>query len=330
MMSLPCSTATRTYRSSLGAYDNDELGARWITPSTTRFDVEGEGLRYHGADGRSLTYPLPRVGEAHDDRIEAITLVRGSEDILMLCRGFEQRETYVRHGHQFLLWQVELRGGAGLHLRYDHHTADRVVLSDLIIRQDDPSQPHLHLGTDIDTHGRLTGLWLMGEDAPQRRLSLYQYDDAGDLTLAQDENTAIRTYQYQQHLVTRHTDRTGRGMNLEWQGLGPDARAVRGWADDGSFDTRLEWDRNIRLTYVTDAHGQETWHYYDILGYTYRIIHPDKRSEWLFHDEAKNVTTHGQAPDCHRTFLPVRFSIGRRCRERFPKWCRAAGKDLSI
>ncbi|WP_254607898.1 DUF6531 domain-containing protein, partial [Burkholderia aenigmatica] len=53
---------TRTYRSSLGAFDDGELGARWITPYTTRIDVTGKGLRYHGADGRSHDYPLPKVG----------------------------------------------------------------------------------------------------------------------------------------------------------------------------------------------------------------------------------------------------------------------------
>ncbi|WP_366518861.1 hypothetical protein, partial [Pseudomonas sp. VA159-2] len=30
---------------------------------------------------------------------------------------------------------------------------------------------------------------------------------------------------------------------------------------------------------MTDAHGQQTKHYYDILGYTYRIKHPDGNSE---------------------------------------------------
>ncbi|KVA56904.1 type IV secretion protein Rhs [Burkholderia cepacia] len=283
---------TRTYRSSLGAYDAGDLGARWITPYTTRFDVVGEGLRYHGADGRSHDYPLPKVGEAHDDRIEDLTLIRTGENSLALCRGFERRETYQRHGDRYLLTRIELRGGAGLMLGYDHRVGERVVLSDLVTYQDDLSQPHTHLGTDVDTQGRIIGLWLMGEDAPQRRLSLYRYDEAGDLTIAQDENAQVWTYAYQHHLITRYTDRTGRGMNLEWQGEGPDARAVHEWADDGSFDTRLEWDENIRLTYVTDAHGEETWYYCDILGYTYRIIHPDKRSEWFFRDDAKNVIRH--------------------------------------
>ena len=81
-------------------------------------------------------------------------------------------------------------------------------------------------------------------------------------------------------------------MNLEYNGTGSDAKAVREWSDDGSFATTLEWDSNIRLTYVTDALGGETWYYYDIQGYTYRIIHPDKLEEWFFRDDAKNVTRH--------------------------------------
>ncbi|WP_174430038.1 RHS repeat-associated core domain-containing protein [Burkholderia metallica] len=283
---------TRTYRSSLGAYDDGELGARWITPYTTRIDAIGEGLRYHGADGRSHDYPLPKVGQHHEDRIEDLLLVRASDHQLVLCRGHERRETYQRYGDHFLLVKIELRGGAGMLLGYDHRVAGRAVLSDLITYQDDPSQVHTRLGTLVDEAGRITGMWLMGEEEPQRRLSLYRYDEAGDLTLAQDENAAAWTYQYQHHLIIRYTDRTGRGMNLMWQGEGPDARAVREWADDGSFDTRLEWDENIRLTYVTDAHGRETQHYYDHLGYTYRITHPDKRSEWFFRDAAKNVVHH--------------------------------------
>ncbi|SDV04000.1 YD repeat-containing protein [Pseudomonas mucidolens] len=86
--------------------------------------------------------------------------------------------------------------------------------------------------------------------------------------------------------------RTGLGMNLQWQGEGADAQAIREWADDGSYDTRLEWDENIRLTYVIDALDQETWYYYDILGYTYRVIYPDGNEEWLFRDDAKNVVRH--------------------------------------
>ena len=67
---------------------------------------------------------------------------------------------------------------------------------------------------------------------------------------------------------------------------------MREWADDGSFDTRLEWDRTLRLTYITDALGQETRYYSDIRGYPTRIVHPDQLEEWFFWDTAKNLTRH--------------------------------------
>jgi len=284
---------TRTYNSRLGAYDHSELGARWINEFTTRFDCVEDGVMFHAADGRSRAYPLPKVGLFHYDAIENSTLVRAGEDQLLLCHGFERKETYVRRNQRYVLTNVVLRNGAGIMLHYEHRHDQQSVLSDLITYQEnDFTKVHLHLGTLVDDQGRLIGLWEIRDGTPQRQLCAYHYDAYGDLVQAQDENGAVWSYQYQHHLITRYTDRTGRGMNLEWQGAGADAKACREWADDGSFDTRLEWDENIRLTYVTDAHGNETWHYYDILGYTYRIRHADGLSEWLFRDEAKNVVRH--------------------------------------
>ncbi|QZI69364.1 RHS domain-containing protein [Pseudomonas protegens] len=283
---------TRTYCSRLGSYDLGVMGARWINEFSTRFDQVDDALLFHAADGRSHAYPLPKVGDAHYDPIENLTLVHAAQDQLVLCTGVERKETYVRRGQRYLLSHIALRSGAGVMLHYEHRHGDEAVLSDLITYLGDLSQVHLHLGTLIDQQGRLTGLWEIRDGVPQRQLCGYQYDAAGDLVLAQDEHAAAWSYEYQHHLITRYTDRTGRGINLKWQGQGPDAKAVREWADDGSFDTRLEWDENIRLTYVTDAYGHETWHYYDILGYTYRIRHPDERSEWLFRDDAKNILRH--------------------------------------
>ncbi|PYC25582.1 type IV secretion protein Rhs [Pseudomonas jessenii] len=284
---------TRTYNSRLDAYDQSDLGARWISEFTTRFDCVDDGLTFYGADGRDHSYPLPKVGLFHYDAIENITLVRNSEDQLLLCRGFERTETYVRRGQRFVLSNISLRNGAGIMLHYEHRHGEHSLLSDLITYQEnDFTKVHLHLGTMIDEHGRFIGLWQIVDGEPLRQLCAYQYDAYGDLIQAQDENGAVWSYQFQHHLITRYTDRTGRGMNLQWDGSSAKAKAVREWADDGSFDTRLEWHENIRLTYVTDAYGNETWHYYDILGYTYRIQHADGLSEWLFRDEAKNVVRH--------------------------------------
>jgi hypothetical protein len=228
-----------------------------------------DGLTFYGADGRDHSYPLPKVGLFHYDAIEDITLVRNSEDQLLLCRGFERKETYVRRGQRFVLSNISLRNGAGIMLHYEHRHGEHSLLSDLITYQEnDFTKVHLHLGTMIDDHGRFIGLWQIVDGEPLRQLCAYQYDAYGDLIQAQDENGAVWSYQFEHHLITRYTDRTGRGMNLQWDGQSAKAKAIREWADDGSFDTRLEWDENIRLTYVTDALGNETWHYYDILSTT--------------------------------------------------------------
>ncbi|HEX8593289.1 MAG TPA: RHS repeat-associated core domain-containing protein, partial [Pseudomonas sp.] len=284
---------TRTYCSSLDAYDEDVIGARWITPFTTRFDCVDDGLVFHDADGRSHAFTLPTVKRHHFNAIENLTVLRVSKDRLVLLRGLEHKETYVREGNRFVLINIGLPNGAGIMLHHEHRHGGHSVLSELVTYSEKGvNKVHLRLGTLIDGQGRLTGVWEIRDGDVKRQLCAYQYDDFGDLALAQDENGAAWRYQYQDHLITRYTDRTNRGLNLQWQGTGPDAKAVREWADDGSFDTRLAWDENIRLTYVTDALGHETRHYYDSLGYTYRICHADGRSEWFFRDAAKNIIRH--------------------------------------
>lgn len=313
---------SRTYRSQLSAYDRGNLGARWLTPYSIRIDVIGQGkptaLLYHAADGRSHRYPWLAIGQRHVDPVEQIVLTRMSASLLTLDFGKPPpdgepspwRETYelvdtvrakaAEMGKEhFRLIALHSRDGAALGLRYDHVVvngphAGEEILSDIISKQGETVVAHA--GTQIDTDsGRILALWEIRDGKLLRQLAAYDYDDHGDLIRAQDENGAAWQYQYDRHLVTRYTDRTGRGMNLTYDTAidsGLHAKAIREWADDGSGDTRLEWDKNIRLTYVIDALGQETRHYYDIAGYTYRTVYPDGLEEWLFRDDAKNVVRH--------------------------------------
>jgi RHS repeat-associated protein len=316
---------SRTYRSQLSAYDRGNLGARWLTAYSARIDVVGQGKRaallYHAADGRSHRYPWLAVGQRHHDPVEQITLTRMSAALLTLDYGkllpegepSALRETYelvdtVRAkaadmGKQhFRLIALHAKDGAALGLRYDHVVAHgplagEEVLSDIISRQGETIVAHA--GTQIDADsGFIRALWEIKDGKLMRQLAAYDHDDHGDLIRAQDENGAAWHYQYDRHLVTRYTDRTGRGMNLAYDtsiDSGANAKAIREWADDGSYDTRLEWDKNIRLAYVTDALGHETRYYYDIAGYTYRTMYPDGREEWFFRDDAKNVVRHMHA-----------------------------------
>ncbi|SMC30009.1 YD repeat-containing protein, partial [Andreprevotia lacus DSM 23236] len=283
---------SRTYRSNLAAFNDSEQGARWVTPFSTCIDIDREAgeLVYHGADGRSHRFPLLQVGQSHKNTIENFTLSQLSDTLIAVTYGKDVVESYERVGQRYRLTMMKQRNGLTLGLRYDHPHGEHGQLSDLLVREGDTV--HAHVGVQPDGHGRIAALWEMQDGQPVRQLASYKYNEYGDLVLAQDENGAVWQYQYQHHLLTRYVDRTGRGINLEWDGVNADAKAIHEWADDGSFDTWLQWDKNIRLTYVTDALGQETWYYYDILGYTYRIRYPEGSEEWFFRDDNKNVVKH--------------------------------------
>ncbi|MDI3374754.1 MULTISPECIES: RHS repeat-associated core domain-containing protein [Pseudomonas] len=281
----------RTYRSSLSALDEGPLGARWMLPYSIFMECVGEsGIAYRDADGRSHHYPNPAVGKHNYDAVEDILLIRPSDCELIVARGHDIQEHFHKQGETYRLTTIKHRNGACVALHYEHLFNGKPVLSDLLTYQEERQQHHIHL--EPSGTGHIRSVWLMKDGAPLRQLAAYEHDNNGDLVSAQDENAAQWAYTYHNHLITRYTDRTGRGLNLGWNGEGPDAKAIREWGDDGSFETRLEWDPNIRLTYVTDAQGQETWHYYDILGFTYRIVYPDGNEEWFYRDEAKNVVQH--------------------------------------
>jgi RHS repeat-associated protein len=305
----------RSYSSQLDAYDRGSLGARWNTPYSARVDIvtpakgarQGQpSLVYRAGDGREHAYPVLAVGQVWRDAIEAVTLTRLSETLLALDFGkplpageqADWREVYERvegRPHYRLVAQ-QARDGMSIGLRYDHVIAStgEQVLSDVISKQGELTVAHVGTLPDAQT-GLIKSLWELKDGQVVRQLAAYTHDAERDLVAAQDEDGASWSYTYAHHLVTRYTDRTGRGMNLQYDGTGANAKAVREWTDDGSFALTLEWDRNIRLTYVTDALGGETWFYYDIQGYTYRVIHPDKLQEWFFRDDAKNLTRHVHA-----------------------------------
>ncbi|MGU7773982.1 RHS repeat-associated core domain-containing protein [Burkholderia sp. MR1-5-21] len=268
----------RAYRSFFDANDDrGELGARWMTPYTVRFDVREAKLVYHDASGRSLDYPLLAAGDAHDDLSEGLTLLRLDEQWLTLTRGHALLETYERtaQGNAFRLAFVKDRAGNQVTLDYDAEGR----LYRLIASQAQVAFRH-------DARGRIVGI--AHHDAQGEyvgTLASYEYDDKNDLVGATDRYGNRREYRYRHHLVTRYTDRTGRGVNLEWNGDGPKAKCFREYADDGSNEVRLAWHPDFRMVSVTDAIGNVTHHYYDSKGYSFRVIHPDGSEEWMYRDE---------------------------------------------
>ncbi|KLN52898.1 type VI secretion system tip protein TssI/VgrG [Variovorax paradoxus] len=329
---------SRRYHSALTAYDDGELGARWITPYTVCLQAidAGDGqsaqqthaLRYHAADGRSHDYPLPAIGDTHCDAVEELVLRRTGLTVLTIERGPDWREVFELAGTGWRLSGYQTSQGHRIELRYiraeptpmrsgdiiperpDGHALPPPAflpterLSDILSYQGAEVMAHAQVHWE---HGRIGALWEVTDDQPTRQLASYSYDDAGDLVRAADANAltlensgqAAWHYSYHRHLLTRYTDRTGRGMNLQWEepagqteGGAQPPRAVREWADDGSFDTRLSWAPDSGAVTVVDALGHITVHHVDSLGFTTQIDRPDGTQERLVRDTAENVVEH--------------------------------------
>ncbi|WP_432422939.1 RHS repeat-associated core domain-containing protein [Variovorax boronicumulans] len=310
------------------------LGARWTSAYTTRIDQAADGsLSYFAADGREHRFPKlaepedGRTGQTHHNAIEDLTLGRGHGGLLVLSHGRDYIETFelaprFMHGGRgrarskvvhYRLASQRTRTGQTTELAYRHEGGQ---LSDIVSGQ-------VHVSTAIDAQGRIQSLWLVQDGRAMRQLAAYTYralaDGSSDLIAAQDENQQSWRYEYRAagetastHLISRYADRTGRGIHLQWEhedgsavdlhaGNSARARAYREYADDGSFDTTIVWNNHVRLATVIDALGAQTRYYFDYLGYTYRIVHPEVRGadgmlyaheEWFFRDALKNITRH--------------------------------------
>lgn len=272
----------RTYSSRMASFDQGVLGARWLTSYTLCILIEEDGgWTYYGHDGRGIKLDVLNIGEAYRHPIEGFTLLRVNENFLTLTRSKELIEVYELYGKQFRLALRKDRIGNALTLHYEEERLK------LITDTQGQNIYFIH-----DEHGRFARIELYKEGVEPRVLAHYTYDEYGDLRQATNEAGDSWDYTYRNHLITRYTDRTGRGINLEWDSDEVKAKCIREFADDGSLDTQLAWNSNIRQTVVRNALGHATSYFYDINGYTYRVIHPDNTEEWFFRDERKNVVKH--------------------------------------
>ncbi len=126
-----------------------------------------------------------------------------------------------------------------------------------------------------DAEGRLIVLRLpraQGEGWLAHRT--YRYDEAGDLVEVQDATGAAWRYEYSTHLLTRETDRSGFSYYFVYDGFGADAWCTRTWGEGGVFDHELIYDKNQRVTFVTDSLGNTSEYRMNVAGMVIEVRDP--------------------------------------------------------
>jgi RHS repeat-associated protein len=290
---------TRRYRSSLTAYDDSPLGARWSSPYHLSLEMKDGALVFFDPDNRAVPLPPVEVGESVDVPAEQMSVSRPDARRVRLAYPDGSHEDYERHGtttlesrERFRLTARTARDGLGLTFSYND-AGELVTLSDRAentIRLD-------YAG------GRIASIQRVNSGSRQTEtLASYTYSAEGDLIEHQDVLGHRRQFAYEQHLLVRYTDFNGHAANLEWDWLGKrsgipapaDAKCVRTWIGNDEREvrdeTRFEYHREHWYTKVTDAAGNATFHRYDAHNRIVLVEHSDGTSERFDWDENNNLT----------------------------------------
>ncbi|HYO72582.1 MAG TPA: DUF6531 domain-containing protein, partial [Archangium sp.] len=161
---------------------------------------------------------------------------------------------YEYDGHERLRW---VRDSAGRRILFEHDRKGRLVRVAL---------PHAHEEGWV-THTR------------------YSYSEAGDLVAVHDALGHSTRFEYRVHLLTRETDRTGLSFYFEYDGEGQEAWCVRTWGDSGIYDHRMKYDKEARVTSVTNSLGHTTRYLANEWGAVVKKEDP-LGSEWRYEFDA--------------------------------------------
>ena len=278
----------RVYRSNLITYDKGALGARWTNSYLSRIDIRKNEWLLNTSDGRIVKLPKLKVGEFHRDGTNGYNIAYLSVGLISITFGHDQIQLFQKQGNKhYKLYMVRDRNGNSIELHYDKQY--RLVLID------NHTDKH-SLSFKYNQNKQIEAVYLHHSNPETiigdqiRIVAQYQYDQRGNLIAATDEYQDTRAFEYDDHhRITRYSDRTDFGINLEWQGRRHKAKAIREYADDGSRESKLDWLNGLRCTIVVNALGQTMQSFSDISGYPVRRIYPSGREEWYFRDSNKNI-----------------------------------------
>ena len=258
----------RIYDTSAVDYESS-LGWGWTHPYDQHL---WESKRYNclilrNEENRQIRFDKLVVGQRQFQPLERIWLERKTENLYEIydCKtglfynfgsvteteefksektALRLTEVFDRNGNRLELkhdngFLTEINGGSGDFVRFHYHdTAGKTRLTEI--------RHHLRNGQDIS-------------------LMKFGYNGDAELISASDRTYAAYTYQYENHLMTKETNRNGLSFQFEYEGAGQTARCVHTWGDGDIYERHITYLPKAKMTKVKDGLGGETiYHYNDL------------------------------------------------------------------
>jgi RHS repeat-associated protein len=143
---------------------------------------------------------------------------------------------------------------------------------------------------ESDRNGRILGLFLADASAPGKRRALlvYEYDAAGNPVTAQDMYNATLGFGWDQHnRLTCRTDRRGYSFHFDYDEQG---RCVHSRGDDGLLEVFLDYQPELKTTFVRRGDGGQWTYFYNAAGTVTQITDPYGGTTSFTVDDEGHVT----------------------------------------
>jgi RHS repeat-associated protein len=238
---------------------NGPLGHGWHHAYDLKLvvDEDKKVVALRMQDGRAVAFPILNIEDTYFDRFEKLTLIRDDAGYAVrTSTSWIYRFTQtIGETEEHQLTAIEDSVGNRILFFYDH----KGKLCEII----DSNQRYLRI--ESDDLDRITAIILPHPDRRDEWFHAvrYRYDSKGDLTEVIDALDQHAFFAYENHLLTRETDRNGLNFYFEYEGTGPDARCIHTWGHGSIFNHKLSYFEREGRTVVENSLGFKTEYHWD-------------------------------------------------------------------
>ncbi|MBU6951964.1 RHS repeat-associated core domain-containing protein [Hahella sp. HN01] len=272
----------RTYKSS--NHNQRGLGHGWTHFLSQQLEEVDGRIVFTTDEGRYIDFPLPSEGEMVRNSAEHFELHRLGERHFVLKQLGKPNLAFSGKNGVYRLESVLDSLGNRIDVSYwveleEHERPVTIVTTS--------GGKRLHLLHNA--YGLICEVQNVHDDGRVDSLVKYQYDEAQDLIAVTDPAGNSETFGYRNHVITRHTLKTGFSVYFEWNRYDKSARCLRQWCDNGIYDYRFEWDLKNRISQATDSNGGVTTYHYNERGQVAKEIDPEGGVTRRAYDAAGNL-----------------------------------------
>lgn len=269
----------RNYDTSAVDYEG-AFGWGWIHPFEQHLweSKKRNCLILRNNENRQVRFDKLAVGERQFQPLERTWLERTDEYEFKLfdCKdGLTYRfgridsysEDFSDEKNALRLLDISDRNGNRIELEYSENLLTK-------IRNGTETHAELFYQTVAGGKKRLVEIAQHLKNGQTISLMRYGYNEEGELYTATDRTYQPFIYEYENHLLTKETNRNKLNFYFEYDGAGTTARCIHTWGDGSIYERFLEYNPKARVTKVRDGLGGETVYHYNGLDLVTKVFDP--------------------------------------------------------